>query len=209
MRWHQDNPKENVARARAIQVGVPLHGSTVLDRETGFGEGNAIPEADRDAHTTPIYHEKKKAIPGIPLVDEDGAEIVESEDDSKSAADHFKQSIYENDLNMDDLNSASKILNKTEPIEMKLGKKMKKVRRSSSKKKKGHFGQAPFEGTLMRPLSGKNQNKIETDDTMIPERSNNVVTALTTIKSPEVMSSQNKHRKIEIEISKSVPEIID
>ena len=60
------------------------------------------------------------AIPGIPLLDEDGAEIVESEDDSK-AADHFKQSIYENDLHENiDMNSASKILNKNEPVEVKL-----------------------------------------------------------------------------------------
>ena len=79
MRWYEDNPKNTNQRARAIQVGVPLSGSTVIDRETGQGEGVAVPEADRDAHTTPLYNVKKNAIPGIPLIDEDGEEIVESE----------------------------------------------------------------------------------------------------------------------------------
>ena len=59
----------------------------MIDRATGLGEGVAVPEADSDVHVTPIYNEKKNAIPGIPLVDEDGEEIVESD---AEAADNSK-----------------------------------------------------------------------------------------------------------------------
>ena len=88
----------------------------------------AVPEADRDAHKTPLYHDKKLAIPGIPLVDEDGADVIESEDESKSrAADRFKQSVYDNNLfeNSDEspnVNSATKILNKNDPVNIKPSK---------------------------------------------------------------------------------------
>ena len=41
-----------------------------------------MPEADREAKKAPLYHEKKLAIPAIPLVDEEGEEIVDSENDS-------------------------------------------------------------------------------------------------------------------------------
>ena len=121
---------------------MPASGSTIVDRATGLGEGVAVPEADRDAHQTPIYNEKKIAIPAIPLVNEDGEEIVESEDDSKAARDHFKQSIYDNDLfdkeeglNVD---TASKLMYSSSPIDMKVTKK--KNRRASSKKNKNAFG---------------------------------------------------------------------
>ena len=101
-----------------------------------------MPEADRDVHVTPIYNEKKCAIPAIPIVDEDGEEIVESEDDSKVAADHFKQSVYDNDLrdreSVHESDTASKFLYNTEPVNIKLTKKM--LRRASSKKKKNVFG---------------------------------------------------------------------
>ena len=61
------------------------------------------------------------AVPGIPLVDEDGAEIVESEDDSNVAAGHFKQSIYSYGLHENiNIESASKILNNIEPLDIKL-----------------------------------------------------------------------------------------
>ena len=141
MRWYQDNPKVNNSRARAIQVGVPASGSTIVDGATGLGEGMAVPEADRDVHVRPIYNDKKIAIPAIPLINEDGEEIVESEDDSKAAVDHFKQSIYDNDLcdkeeglNVD---TASKLMYSSSPVDMKV---TKNIRRRSSSKKKNAFG---------------------------------------------------------------------
>lgn len=95
----------------------------------------AVPEADRDAHKTPLYHEKKLAIPGIPLVDEDGADVMDSENDSKNGADRFKQSIYDNNMleNFDEdepeINSASKILSNCDAVDIKLSKKS--IRRAS------------------------------------------------------------------------------
>ena len=100
-----------------------------------------MPEADRDVHVRPIYNDKKIAIPAIPLINEDGEEIVESEDDSKAAVDHFKQSIYDNDLcdkeeglNVD---TASKLMYSSSPVDMKV---TKNIRRRTSSKKKNAFG---------------------------------------------------------------------
>jgi len=48
-----------------------------MNRETGLAQGVAVPEADRDKNRDPIYFVKKTAIPGIPLIDSDGEEIVD------------------------------------------------------------------------------------------------------------------------------------
>ena len=81
VRWFRDNPKRGSANnPRAIQVGIPLEGSAVIDRHTGVGEGMAVPEADRDVNKQPIYYEKKKAIPAFPIVDEEGKEVEDEVD---------------------------------------------------------------------------------------------------------------------------------
>ena len=48
------------------------------DPRTGFAEGQAVPEADRDVNKDPIYHIKKMSIQGIPIVNEDGTPADES-----------------------------------------------------------------------------------------------------------------------------------
>lgn len=159
-RWYEDNPRVTNHRPRAISVGMPASVSTVVDRD-GLGEGVAVPEADRDLNARPIYHEKKLAIPAIPLIDEEGNEIVQSEEDSKIDSERFKQGVYDNEIDLEEhlgyVNSASQILNKTDPVEMRGSRKM---RRNSSKKKKKVFAQAPFEGTLLEQARRKNP-KIE------------------------------------------------
>ena len=55
---------------------------------------------------------------------------MESEDDSKVDPERFKQSVYDNDLDMEEnfnnINSASMILNKTDPVEMKQPRKIRR-----------------------------------------------------------------------------------
>lgn len=58
-------------------MGLPLSVPSVINRVTGLAQGVAVPEADRDKNLDPIYFVKKAAIPGIPLIDSNGEEIVD------------------------------------------------------------------------------------------------------------------------------------
>jgi len=42
-----------------------------------MSHGVAVPEADRQVHSKPIHHNKKLAIPGIPIIGEDGTAVGE------------------------------------------------------------------------------------------------------------------------------------
>lgn len=77
-----------------------------MDRETGLAQGVTVPEADRDKNSNPIYFVKKASIPGIPIVDSEGEEIVE-----EGLSVHFNNNKQEVVINsLDGFNSAQKMV---------------------------------------------------------------------------------------------------
>ncbi len=68
---------------------------TVYNRETGLAQGVAVPEADRDVFKKPIHLSVRKSVPGIPLINEDGEDVVE---EVAREQDLYKFSVYNEDL---------------------------------------------------------------------------------------------------------------
>ena len=73
-----------------------------------MSEGLAVPEADRAINKAPIYNKKKTAIPGIPMIDEEGADILNGS--NSEHADQYKQSVYADDFVVRSYDTAQKMI---------------------------------------------------------------------------------------------------
>ena len=83
-RWYRENPKVSQHNPRSIQVGVPVdHNTNFENQRTRFSHGVTVPEADREAKPEKLHLSIKKAIPGIPLVDDEGNQVVEDDERHK------------------------------------------------------------------------------------------------------------------------------
>ena len=80
MRWYIENPiQTNQVAPRAINVGLPLDLPCSIDAKSTIKHGMAIPEADRDVKKGHIYYDKRRAIAAIPVIDEDGKKVEQTE----------------------------------------------------------------------------------------------------------------------------------
>ena len=78
MRWYEDHAQASRGNARSIHVGMAPDAPMTFNRETGVGEGLAVPEADREVNKKPIHYRIKEAIQAIPILDENGQAVDEN-----------------------------------------------------------------------------------------------------------------------------------
>ena len=102
MRWFKNSPNDGLTNPRSIQVGLQPDAPSFIDEHERMAEGIAVPEADRELNKAPIFKLKQSAIFAIPVEDGDQSGATNN-------ANVFKQSIYDHDELVGNLDSAQKM----------------------------------------------------------------------------------------------------